>query len=107
MHGDYELVIPVHCISLVEWYMPFNNNGLLVTSKLCTYYSAVGSTEFVLKLHVAFSCRNIPCTALKASASRAGGLVDVMIYVASGALDISLCFDRCMYYPAEHMQTDI
>ena len=54
------------------------------------------------------SCRNIPCTALKASASRAGGLVDVIIYVASGALDTSLCFDRCtcMYYPAEHMQTD-
>ena len=53
------------------------------------------------------SCRNISCTALKASASRAGGLVDVMIYVASGALDTSLCFDRCMYYPAEYMQTDI
>ena len=34
--------------------MPFNNDGLLVTSKLCTYYSAVGSTNFVLKLHVAF-----------------------------------------------------
>ena len=32
--------------------MPFNNDGLLVTSKLCTYYSAVGSTDFVLKLHV-------------------------------------------------------
>ena len=49
---------------------------------------------------------NIPCTALKASASRAGGLVDVIIFVASGALDTTLCFDRCMYYPAEHMQTD-
>ena len=55
-----------------------SNDGLLVTSKLCTYYSAVGSTDFV-------SCRNIPCTALKASASRAGGLVDVIIYVASGS----------------------
>ena len=35
--------------------MPFNNDGLLVTSKLCT--------------------------------SRVGGLVDVIIYVAYGALD--------------------
>ena len=35
--------------------MPLNNDGLLVTPKLCT--------------------------------SRAGGLVDVIIYVASGALD--------------------
>ena len=30
------------------WYMLFNNDGLLVTSKLCTYYSAVGSTETVV-----------------------------------------------------------
>ena len=59
-------------------------------------------TDFILKLHV--PCRNIPCTALKASASRAGGLVDVIIYVASA--EPSICFDRCMYYPAEHMQTD-
>ena len=59
---------------------------------------------------LSMTCRNIPCTALKASASRAGGLVDVIIYVASGALDTNerkpICFDRCMHYPAEHMQTD-
>ena len=39
-------------ISLVVWYMLFNNDGLLVTSKLCTYYSPVGSTEFACGFHV-------------------------------------------------------
>ena len=79
----------MHCISLVVWYMPFNNDGLLVTSKLCTYYSAVGSTEFACAW---LSCRNIPYTALKASARL--------------AREADICFDRCMYYPAENMQND-
>ena len=57
MHGDYDRASDFPSIvyrSLSGICHTFNSDGLLVTSKLCTYNSAVGSTDFVLKLHVAF-----------------------------------------------------
>ena len=64
--------------------MPFNNDSLLVTSKLCTtYYSAIRSTEFACGFHVS----TLP--------------MEPWIQMSG-----NLCFDRCMHYPAENMQTN-